>query len=193
MKEQRLTIPNLLSYFRLFTAPILIVIAALGYKNVFFALFAISLITDALDGYFARKLGQITELGTRLDGWADLATWVAALICLFILWPDIAKREAPYALFAMFAFILPMIVGYIKFKRLPSYHCYSAKFQAVIMSGAFFLLLLTGISWPFRCAAILQAVVAFEDIAITVVLPVCHCNVRSLWDAIKLKKGVGAN
>jgi CDP-diacylglycerol--glycerol-3-phosphate 3-phosphatidyltransferase len=190
MKKLSLTIPDLLSYFRVFAAPILIIIAVLGYKNVFFTLFAIALITDALDGYLARKLRQFSEIGTRLDGWADLALWVAALICLFILWPDIAKQEAPYALFAIFAFILPMIVGYIKYKELPSYHCYSAKFQAITMSAAVFILLFTGISWPFRTACILQGVAAFEDIAITVVLPVCRCNTPSLWHAIKLKKTI---
>lgn len=185
---KQLTIPNLITCFRFLIAPILILIALFGHRTLCLVLFAISLFTDVLDGYIARILGQTSELGTKLDGWADLAIWIAALICLFILWPALAIREAPYALFAISTFILPVIIGLLKYKSSPSYHCRLAKIQAVIMSGATFLLLLTGISWPFRAAAIFQLVVAIEDISITILLPTPHYNIRSLWHAIKLTK-----
>ena len=183
-----LTAPNLLTLSRLFAAPLLILTAALGYRNLFLTLFALFLATDAFDGYLARKLNQTSELGTKLDGWADLSIWAGAFVCLWILWPDIAARETPYALFALFAFSLPMLVGYIKYKSVPSYHCYSAKLQAILISTGAFILLLSGISWPFRLAAILQGFAAAEDIAITLVLPTCRYNVPSFRQALKISR-----
>ena len=182
------TVPNLLSFTRILLAPVLIVLAFLGYRTIFIILFAVSVSTDALDGYFARKLKQMSEFGSKLDGWADLVMWVGAFICFFILWPQIARREAPYAVFAVFAYVLPMIVGFLKYKNVPIYHCYSAKFQAVFMSIAVFVLLLSGLSWPFRCAAIMQSIAAIEDISITILFPTCHNDIPSLWHAVKLTK-----
>ena len=187
-KNQYLTIPNILTCSRFFIAPILISVASLGHRLLFLILLGISLFTDVVDGYIARLLRQTSELGAKLDGWADVVTWVACLICFFILWPDLARREGPYAIFGLSAFILPMIIGFMKYGQFPSYHCWSAKFQAIIVSGTVFLMLLKGISWPFRIAAILQVVAAIEDIGITLLLPKCHCNIRSIWHAITLNK-----
>jgi CDP-diacylglycerol--glycerol-3-phosphate 3-phosphatidyltransferase len=55
----------------------------LPWKNVTAcALFTAAAITDGLDGYFARKYGQITRLGAFLDPVADKLMVCAALIVL---------------------------------------------------------------------------------------------------------------
>ena len=82
-------VPNLISLGRI----VGVLIAAVCYFNRLFApaltLGLLSGITDYLDGYFARKLGQTSELGALLDSLADI---LAALISLtvglyFGLWP----------------------------------------------------------------------------------------------------------
>ena len=55
------------------------------------ALFTIAAITDAIDGWYARKYGQITRLGAFLDPVADKLMVCAALVVL--LWLD---RVAPF-------------------------------------------------------------------------------------------------
>ena len=48
-------------------------------------LFTVAAITDAFDGYFARKYGQITRLGAFLDPVADQLMVCAALVVLLAL------------------------------------------------------------------------------------------------------------
>ena len=61
------SIPNLLSLLRLALVPVLAVAACLNEAKLFLLLLGISLLSDMLDGYFARKLHQVTEFGARLD------------------------------------------------------------------------------------------------------------------------------
>ena len=183
-----LSIPNLLSGFRLIAFPFLLYLAWTGRPNLFLALLAISLLTDFIDGFLARRFYWTSEFGTKLDSWGDFAIYMTVPVCAWWLWPEVIKREAFFVVLVIGAYSLPFIFGFGKFKRLPSYHTWSAKVAAVVMSVAVFILFIFNISWPFHCAAILQALVAFEEIAITLLLPDWHCNVPSFWHAVKLSK-----
>lgn len=44
----------------------------------------LSALSDLFDGYFARKLNQITELGKLLDPIADKLTLAAVVVCMWI-------------------------------------------------------------------------------------------------------------
>src|SRR5262245_29429384 len=56
-----LVIPLILLFFSLADAP------ARWKRHVLLAIFSVTALTDALDGYLARRLGQITTLGRILD------------------------------------------------------------------------------------------------------------------------------
>lgn len=78
-------IPNLLSLSRIVTVPIFIVLCLTpSPKRVFIAgiVFAIACATDWLDGYLARRLGQITKIGKLLDPVADKILVMSALVVL---------------------------------------------------------------------------------------------------------------
>jgi CDP-diacylglycerol--glycerol-3-phosphate 3-phosphatidyltransferase len=186
--DRLLSIPNLLSGFRLIAVPFLLYLAWTGRPNLFLSLLAISLLTDSIDGFLARRFFWTSEFGTKLDSWGDFAIYMTVPVCAWWLWPEVIRREAFFVLLVIGAYSLPFIFGFVKFKRLPSYHTWSAKIAAVVMSVAIFILFIFNISWPFHCAAILQALVAFEEISITFLLPERHCNVPSFWHAVKLGK-----
>ncbi|MCL2919740.1 CDP-diacylglycerol--glycerol-3-phosphate 3-phosphatidyltransferase [Shewanella litorisediminis] len=78
-------LPIALTLFRLFLLPVFVVIFYLPYSWTPFAaalVFWLAAITDALDGYAARKLGQLTRFGAFLDPVADKVMVVTALVLL---------------------------------------------------------------------------------------------------------------
>ncbi|AUM10935.1 CDP-diacylglycerol--glycerol-3-phosphate 3-phosphatidyltransferase [Ketobacter alkanivorans] len=84
-KHTFLTIPNMLTLLRIALIPVLVVVFYLPYKWSAMAgavIFAIAGITDWVDGYLARKMGQSTKLGAFLDPVADKLMVAAALVLL---------------------------------------------------------------------------------------------------------------
>ena len=81
--------------------PGLLALAWSGASGPFLGLFALGLLTDALDGALARRLGQESEFGARLDQWGDFALWACLPLAAWWLWPEIVRREAPYVLLAL--------------------------------------------------------------------------------------------
>ena len=90
-KKEILTIPNLLSLFRLILIPVYmsIYLDAQETRDYVFAgtILAISCATDAVDGKIARKFNMITTFGKFLDPLADKLTQFALLLCLAIRYP----------------------------------------------------------------------------------------------------------
>ncbi|MGQ9575725.1 MAG: CDP-diacylglycerol--glycerol-3-phosphate 3-phosphatidyltransferase [Thermoguttaceae bacterium] len=66
-----LNLPNQVTYLRILGAIVMFVAIVWEYYLVAFVLFALAAATDWLDGYFARKYGQVTVLGRILDPFAD--------------------------------------------------------------------------------------------------------------------------
>ena len=79
------TIPNLLTGLRIALIPVIVALFYMPYHWSDMAcglLFAVVGITDAFDGYLARKLGQVSPLGAFLDPVADKLIVAAALVLI---------------------------------------------------------------------------------------------------------------
>lgn len=87
-KKEILTIPNMLSLFRLVLIPVYIVIylnANISADYILAAMIlAVSCLTDLIDGKIARHFNMISNLGKLLDPVADKATQFTLIICLAI-------------------------------------------------------------------------------------------------------------
>src|SRR5437773_3019566 len=90
------TLPNILSSVRLALVPVLLGLAWGGHSHGFLACLIISLLTDATDGLLARRLHQTSELGAKLDSWADLFTYLSLPLCAWWLRPEVIRQEAFY-------------------------------------------------------------------------------------------------
>ena len=85
-----MNLPNFITLIRIFGIPVLIWLlsssalsSAFGQKELTAsALFIALMLTDTLDGYFARRRGQVTTLGTLLDPLADKLMITAAFVTL---------------------------------------------------------------------------------------------------------------
>jgi cardiolipin synthase len=81
-----LTLPNVLSFTRILLIPAFIVLLVPERTRLAgFALLAAVVSTDWVDGYLARRTGQVTELGKLLDPLADRLAMAAALITFVVL------------------------------------------------------------------------------------------------------------
>ncbi|MCC5948392.1 MAG: CDP-alcohol phosphatidyltransferase family protein [Nitriliruptoraceae bacterium] len=74
--DRILTVPNLLSLARIAILPVVYLDLVAGRLVRAFVLLAIFATTDWLDGYLARRLDQITRLGTLLDPISDRILFV---------------------------------------------------------------------------------------------------------------------
>ena len=86
-----ISIPNIISYFRIILAFLFLYIYQqddISQKSINLGIILIcSGISDVLDGYIARKYSMITELGKCLDPVADKLTQFVLLICLVVKYP----------------------------------------------------------------------------------------------------------
>lgn len=91
IKDEILTVPNLLSLFRILLIPIFVWLY-MSQENYFYAALIVVLsgITDILDGFIARRFNLITRLGKVLDPIADKLTQAVVLLCLIDRFPLMA-------------------------------------------------------------------------------------------------------
>ncbi len=79
------TVPNLLTGLRIVLIPVIVGLFYLPYgwgDKAAGLLFALAGITDTLDGYIARRLGQVSPLGAFLDPVADKLIVATALVLI---------------------------------------------------------------------------------------------------------------
>ena len=90
-KKEILSIPNLLSLFRLALIPVymLIYLNATQPSHYYLsaAILAVSCLTDLIDGKIARRFNMVTTLGILLDPVADKATQFTLILCLAMRYP----------------------------------------------------------------------------------------------------------
>ena len=77
-----MSIPNLITLFRLLSVPLIIYLIMNASYGWAFALFLVAGASDAIDGYIAKALDQTTTLGVYLDPLADKALIVSVYVTL---------------------------------------------------------------------------------------------------------------
>lgn len=181
-------VPNLLSWIRLLFVPVLLWLAWNGYSRTFLVCLVVSFLTDAADGFLARRLNQITPLGAKLDSWADLSTQLSLPFCGWWLRPEIVRQESPFLIAGVSCYLAAIAVGFLKFRRLTSYHTWGGKFSAFTVGMAVIVFFANGPGWPLRIAMLIVVLACLEEIVITVVLPERRANVPSFRHALKIRR-----
>ena len=75
-------IPNIISVLRIFLVPLVVWAIISGRPQLAFAVFVLAGITDAIDGFLAKRFGWQTELGAYLDPLADKALLMSIYMAL---------------------------------------------------------------------------------------------------------------
>ncbi len=185
IEKEVINLPNLVSFTRILMAPVLFYFALTQQPYWFIGVLLLAEFTDVLDGFLARTLNQITEMGAHLDSWGDFIIYSTIAICAWILWPDTLQREIFYFIIIVLSFTLPALIGFIKFHRFTSYHTWSVKLAAAVTVIGYILLFSGLLEWPFHLSALICLYAAIEEIAITLLIQNEHIDVRTVWQAVK--------
>jgi cardiolipin synthase len=81
---RNLSIPNLVTLARILLVPVVVWAIASGQMRLAFLLFLAAAISDAVDGFLAKRFGMQTELGAYLDPAADKVMIVSIYVTLGI-------------------------------------------------------------------------------------------------------------
>jgi CDP-diacylglycerol--glycerol-3-phosphate 3-phosphatidyltransferase len=83
--RERFTISNVITVSRLFLLPFIVYFLLTRRTTVAFVIMLVSLLTDVVDGYFARRLRQVTHLGELLDPLCDKISLAVILATLVVI------------------------------------------------------------------------------------------------------------
>jgi cardiolipin synthase (CMP-forming) len=79
-----MTLPNLITIGRLIIVPLVIVMIGQAQWSVAFVLFVVAGVSDAVDGYLARRFDMRSEFGAYIDPLADKALLVSIYVTLSV-------------------------------------------------------------------------------------------------------------
>ncbi|OGC25263.1 CDP-diacylglycerol--glycerol-3-phosphate 3-phosphatidyltransferase [candidate division WOR-1 bacterium RIFOXYB2_FULL_42_35] len=77
-----MTVPNYITFLRIIFIPLVLALLLLNLNGLAAILFMLLSFSDALDGYLARRLKQVSDLGKFLDPIADKILVISVLIAL---------------------------------------------------------------------------------------------------------------
>jgi len=177
-------LPNLLSFIRLGLAPVMVTVAWLTGSHVaFLIVLGLALLTDALDGFLARRWGVESDLGRRLASWGDYVVTFAAVVGIWRLWPAVMREEWPWFVTTLAGCFAIVAYGLVGWRRVLGYHTWLAKGMMIVTPMTVIVLLAGWSAGPFHCAVGLQVLCGIEELAIAILLPGYSGHMPSLWHA----------
>ena len=131
-----MTVPNLLSMFRLILVPVFAVVFFQPAHNAHLwaaLIYLVAFLTDIADGWIARHFNQISKLGRILDPMADKLMTFTVIICITV------DEVIPlWAVVVFFCKELCMAIGgYLMYRKLGD--VISANWLGKLSTGVFFL------------------------------------------------------
>jgi len=188
--RQFINIPNILSFYRLVTFPVVMYLALSYKENAFVVLLVINLITDVLDGFIARTFNLQTEFGSRLDAYADIGMYITAIVGVIMFKLDDIESHLLIFLVFVITYLLPKIIAYVRFRRFPSFHLYSSKTGGYMQGIFFFIWFVFGFSVEMYYVVLLFGILTFlEQSIIALISSELKSNVKGLYWILKKNNG----
>jgi len=185
------TVPNALCVVRILGAVAMLVLAGLEQQRACLYVLLIMLTTDWLDGKLARWLDQRSSFGAKVDSVADLSMFVSVGLAAIWLRPGLFVAELPWIVAAGGSYLLSLLVGYVRFRRMVSYHPLSAKAAWFATGVAAVVIFADGPGWPLRLAAGLAVLSNLEAVAVSVISRRFRTDVVSVYHVWRRQKKDG--
>lgn len=191
INREILTLPNLITLYRLLVFPLILYFAIAGKETLYAVFLVINLVSDALDGFIARRFKMETEIGAKLDSFADNLNYVLVFTGIyFFKMEDLLPYKVSLIIFIA-SLLLTVVISLIKFGKFPSFHLYITKIGGYIQ-GAFFVALFTAgfMEWFYYLVIVWGIAGAVEHIAIQIIIPEMRSNVKGLYWVLKERKAL---
>ena len=177
-------IPNILSLLRLAGTICLLFTAALS--PAFFVIFSLTAITDALDGFIARKLDATSEFGAKLDSVCDLFFYFTLFVKLI---PEMEKIMPPFfwnivasiAIIRLFSYIFAAL----KFHKFASLHTRLNKLTGFSFFLSPFVIVTDFAVGYIFFVCFISAVSTIEELLIHLFQPVYKSSIKTAFEARK--------
>lgn len=180
---KKLNLPDWITLLRLVLIPILWALAILKMPKAFAAVFVITGLTDALDGFFARRFKQTSEFGAWFDSFADNIVSASSVFWAWLLLPKLLSDNLIVISVLLGLFALSFIAGFLKYQKMIRYHLYSDKAAAILLYLFCIHALLFGPNQLlFYITAIAIAICLTEEIAMTLTHKKMQKNKTTILD-----------
>ncbi len=141
------------SFYRIFAAPFLILIAWYGHRELFSWLLLLSYSTDMIDGFLARKLKITSPRGSQLDSMGDQLTLIAGFIGLLCVEFEFISEQyqwilIPFTCCIVSKCLLPLRNTIRQLHFIPIWQNYLPLFKLLLFYGCCFSDLSIGCSIP---------------------------------------------
>jgi cardiolipin synthase len=143
-----LSIPNIITLGRIILVPFIVWAIASNQMEIAFAIFIVAGVSDAVDGFLAKRFNMASELGALLDPLADKALLVSIYVALGI-WGAVPRWIVILVVSRDIMIVSAVIVSWLFGKPIPMKPLMVSKLNTVAQV-AFAALVLAALGFGFR-------------------------------------------
>ena len=143
-----LSIPNIITLGRIILVPIIVWAIVSSQMEIAFAIFVIAGVSDAVDGFLAKRFNMQSELGALLDPLADKALLVSIYVALGI-WGAVPRWIVILVVSRDIMIVTAVIVSWLFDKPIPMKPSMVSKLNTVAQV-AFAALVLASLGFDFQ-------------------------------------------
>ena len=184
-----MTIPNIISTFRIVAAPVMWWLLYTGNQEAFVWLLTAAFFSDSIDGIIARKLHQVSKLGSVLDSYGDSLTILSGIAGIIRFHYELVTEYNVIFFTVISLHIMQLLLSLWRYGKPSSFHTWSAKLAALGI-GLFILITLhfEFVHWLFIFSMVLLIIDALEESILVFLLPEWKTDIKGLWWVFKNKK-----
>ena len=179
MKFNKNAIPNYITALRIIGTVLLIFIKPLS--SLFYIVYTICGISDALDGFIARRTETATDFGARLDSIADLLFYAVMLIKIF---PILLLRLPTEIWYIVSATVIIRLISYIlaavKYHRFAALHTYMNKFTGLLVFTVPYVLSFSVSTAFCFITTVVAGIASLEELLIHILSKQYNANIKTI-------------
>lgn len=168
--------------FRIVASPVLLLLVFQGQENAFKWLLTAAFFTDLIDGWIARRLHQVTRLGSILDSIGDSLTISTGSLGLILLRFELFESHKWVILMVVGLHLFQFALSIWRYGKPSSFHTWSAKVAAF---GIGMFLLVTFhfgfYPWLFYTAVVLLVIDGIEETILVFLLKEWKTDIKGLY------------